>query len=247
MKKDFAKYIFLTIEVALMTTIIVFQTLTIMVNGDLVKNSPTIYPITKWLYVASTLVAFVFSFVYGVFYQRKYHVSLKERAHILVFYLFANLIADIFFNTLGTLSGFIVFIISYLLIAIMIFKKKYELIIRGAMYIVLISLSLIIPKARNPFGIVGSAILATLLSNIVILLIQYIKGKDKSIFLLLTAQFLALVSDLSMVGRSQLSNSVASNVFGYMVWMTYIFANSLIAITYVNRLSVLKKVYYEQN
>ena len=247
MGKKIGKYIFLALEMALMITIIVFQTLTITVNDDLVKNTPNIYPIVKWLYIISTLLAFIFSLICGIYSIKKTHIPAKERTHVLVIYLFVNLIADIFFNTLGTLAGFIVFIFSYLLIGIMIFRKKYELIIRGVAYVILVALALIIPKARNSLGIIGSIILATLLSNIVILLVQYAKTKDKSILILLISQFLALLSDLSMVGRSQLSNEIASNVFGYIVWITYILANSLIALAYVNKLNILRGKIHEQN
>lgn len=239
MKKRILSILFIVVEFIMMTLIVIYETLTLVVKNDWVKNTPSQYRMVPVLYVLTTAFSFLFVFAWFLYLLIKDKGNIKTKSNILVVYLFLTLVADLLFNLLSNnFYGYIPFLVSYLLIALFIYKDKYELIIRGCIYILFIVLSLSITKARNEKGIVGGLIVATLLSNVIILFVQYSKTHEKLTLILLVAQILALISDLSNLVRGQFnSDKVVNDIAAYLVWITYIGANSLIGIGYIESLN----------
>jgi hypothetical protein len=220
-----------------MVVIIIFQTMTIS-GGNIAKDMINVYPFTRGILIATTSVAFIFALAYSIF-RRKDHrcacscLEQPPKMHLIVLFLFFASIADVLFNTLDDNTyGFIAFIAAYIVIGIILYRRKYELIVRSAILIFLIVGVWIIGRLSSVKFAIQLVACAMLTSNFIIAMINRFKFKINYGSYFMVAMLLQLISDAALFFRTvTLSMPVASNICSYVVWTLYIAANVLFVLS----------------
>ena len=229
----------------LMISIIVFQSLTIN-SGNVAKDMIYVYPFTKIFFVSSTGIAFIFALVYLIHFKKGCHgetgravISHSQnpteyRQELIVFFLGIAAIADILLNALADNTyGFIAFIVGYIVIGKFIYRRKYELILRLALLIILLIGVLVIDKFRTFKGAMQITACAMLISNFIIVMINHFKFKVSYGSYFIAAMTLQLISDIALFFRTAaLSMPIVSNICSYVVWIFYIAANVSFVLAY---------------
>lgn len=238
MKRYLPNYILLCIELAFMVSIIIFQSLTIS-GGNVAKDMIIVYPFTKIFLVASTCTAFVFALVYLIYFRKRGSCEKKpsvvgnikdasdSKQDLIVLFLGIAATADVLLNVLADNTyGFIAFIAGYIVIGKFIYRRKYELILRLAILVLLLIGVVLIDKFRSFKGIMQITACAMLISNFIIIMINCFKFKVNYGSYFIAAMTLQLISDIALFFRTAaLSMPVISNICSYMVWIFYIAAN----------------------
>lgn len=221
-----------------MVSIIIFQSLTIG-GGAVAKDMIIVYPFTKIFLVASTCTAFAYALVYLIYFRKRdsygknpsviknsKNVS-DSKQDLIVLFLGIAATADVLLNTLADNTyGFIAFIAAYIVIGIFLYRKKYELIVRFGILILLLIGVLVIDKFRTFKGIMQITACAMLMSNFIIVMINRFKFKVNYGSYFIAAMTLQLISDIALFFRTAaLSMPVISNICSYVVWIFYIAAN----------------------
>ena len=155
------------------------------------------------------------------------------KMHLIVLFLFLAAIADVLFNTLDDNTyGFIAFIAAYVVIGIILYRKKYELIVRSAILIFLIVGVWIIGRLSSVKFAIQLVACAMLTSNFIIAMINRFKFKINYGSYFMLAMLLQLIGDAALFFRTvTLSMPVASNICSYVVWTLYIAANVLFVLS----------------
>ena len=155
--------------------------------------------------------------------------------HLILLFLFFATIADVFFNTLDDNTyGFIAFIAAYAVIGAILYRKKYEWILRFGLIVFLLVGIYMVGRLKTVGFAIQVIACAMLTANFIILMINHFKYKNNYGSYFMTAMVLQLISDAALFFRTvTMSMPVASNICSYIVWITYIAANVCFVFAFV--------------
>lgn len=220
--KDTKYKIYILMEILLFALLLVFQIIYIA-NGNLLidKSKNLIVPILI-LHVIITLGSFVYTLV--LYLTNK--IKMKENLFV-VYFLFAFL-SDIFFSFVKfNFLGHLGFVLAYLTFMFIRKAKLYEYIGIG-LFGVTANIVLLLLK-KNSFIVAIDCFLAPILIlNMIMMIINYIKKKNKGNLLLMYALILIFISDLSIALSVAFKTPILINIMCLITWPTYVIGCILI-------------------